>query len=129
MIDGVFPGNASAEGQLRKGWFVGQFVDLPGDGRSTTALEVKWGIHPKNEANERFAANKQATTCSILIEGGPFRLTFRSADKTEVVRFEKLGDYAVWLPGVYHDWLAENDCVILTVRWPSLQNDQVFLAP
>ena len=33
------------------------------------------------------------------------------------------GDYALWLPGVPHYWSAEEDAVIVTVRWPSVSGD------
>ena len=36
------------------------------------------------------------------------------------VRLERQGDYAVWGPGIDHSWKAEDDSVVITVRWPSL---------
>jgi quercetin dioxygenase-like cupin family protein len=30
------------------------------------------------------------------------------------------GDYVLWGPGVDHSWLAEQESVVVTVRWPSL---------
>jgi hypothetical protein len=30
------------------------------------------------------------------------------------------GDYVVWSRGTDHSWLAEEDSVVLTVRWPSV---------
>jgi quercetin dioxygenase-like cupin family protein len=33
---------------------------------------------------------------------------------------EKEGDYAVWGPGIDHSWKAEEDSILITVRWPSI---------
>ena len=33
---------------------------------------------------------------------------------------EKEGDYAVWGPGIGHSWQAEEDSIVITVRWPSI---------
>jgi hypothetical protein len=30
------------------------------------------------------------------------------------------GDYAMWGPGTNHSWHAEEDSLVITVRWPSL---------
>jgi quercetin dioxygenase-like cupin family protein len=35
------------------------------------------------------------------------------------------GDYVVWGPGVDHSWRAEQDAVVLTVRWPSVPGFRV----
>jgi quercetin dioxygenase-like cupin family protein len=32
---------------------------------------------------------------------------------------EQEGDYAMWGPGIGHSWHAEEDTVVITVRWPS----------
>ena len=37
----------------------------------------------------------------------------------DVVLAER-GDYVVWGPGVDHSWCAEEESVVLTVRWPSI---------
>jgi quercetin dioxygenase-like cupin family protein len=30
------------------------------------------------------------------------------------------GDYAVWGPGIDHSWRAEEESVVVTIRWPSM---------
>jgi D-lyxose ketol-isomerase len=30
------------------------------------------------------------------------------------------GDYAMWGPGIGHSWQAEEDSVVVTIRWRSL---------
>ena len=115
-------GNAAFDGMDRKGWFVGHFIE--GDGlRTSKDVELKWALHKKGETNGSFAANRTATTISMLIRGR-FRVTFRTEMETTDVLLDKEGDYALWPPNVEHDWFAEEDCVILTVRWPSIPRDQ-----
>lgn len=36
------------------------------------------------------------------------------------VLLEEQGDYVVWGQGVDHSWTAEDDSVVLTLRWPSV---------
>ena len=59
------------------------------------------------------------TSLSILVRGR-FRLTFPDGEALLVTP----GDYALWPPGVAHGWTAEEDCVVVTVRWPSRRDDQ-----
>jgi quercetin dioxygenase-like cupin family protein len=61
---------------------------------------------------------REATTLSILVKGR-FRLQFPEQE----ILLSREGDYALWLPGVPHYWSAEEDSVIVTVRWPSLSGD------
>lgn len=115
-------GNASVEGANRGGWFMGYFIDLPNDPRSTSTLEVKWGSHTAGDSRTQWAVNSEATTLSILINGR-FRLHFPDKE----VLLSKTGDYVLWSPGVAHWWVAESDSTILTVRWPSKSGDSVGL--
>jgi hypothetical protein len=61
---------------------------------------------------------------SVLIRG-KFRLAFQDGVSTQDVLLEKEDDYALWDARVVHIWIAEDETVILTVRWPSIQKDQV----
>ncbi|MBD2257698.1 signal peptidase I [Pseudanabaena sp. FACHB-2040] len=108
-------GNAQREGNLRKGWFVGHFMPSESGPCSTSEVEVKWGVHAAGEGRSEWGVNPQATTLSILISGR-FRLQF---PQQEVVLAEP-GDYALWLPGVGHTWLAEADSTIVSIRYPSV---------
>lgn len=121
----------------RKGWFIGHFITERGRGDPgrTSDVEVKWGVHQKEEPKGKWTSDA-ATTMSILVRGR-FRITFGEARaapkgradagppqvKPSTVRkrvLRKPGDYAIWGPGVAHTWAAlENDTVVLTVRWPS----------
>ena len=121
-MQGVSHGNAGQTGAGRNGWFIGHFVgeDLL---RQTEDVEVKWAIHKAGETNGAFVANRTATSLSLLIRG-QFRLRFGSPDQHTEVLLAREGDYAIWGPGVGHDWVVEEDCVLLTVRWPSKSKDQ-----
>jgi hypothetical protein len=114
----VIFGNAGAEGASRGGWFAGHFIMPEDDARSTSALEVKWGVHSAGDCRTEWAVNATATTLSILVKGR-FRLQFPSQE----IVLSREGDYALWMPGVPHYWSAEEDSVIVTVRWPSVSGD------
>jgi quercetin dioxygenase-like cupin family protein len=61
---------------------------------------------------------------SVLIRGR-FRLEFHDGNRARDLLLEREGDYALWDAGVPHNWVAEEDSVMLTVRWPSVPEDQV----
>lgn len=117
---GLTHGNAAAAGAKTRQWFVGRFVRGL---RRSEDLEVKWGVHPRGQTNGKFAANQRARTLSILIEG-KFRLTFRKGLSTRKIVLRKAGDFVQWDGGIGHDWCAMEDSIVLTVRWPSLPDDQ-----
>lgn len=119
-MSAVVFGNAKAESQDHKGWFIGHFIHPAEDRRSTGDVEVKWGIHPAGEAKPTWTKAEQATTVSILIRGR-FHVQFPDRD----VVLSQEGDYALWAPGTFHRWTAEEDSVVLTVRWPSRPEDVV----
>lgn len=118
--NGVVFGNAKQEGASCGGWFIGHFIKPLEDARYTEELEVKWAIHLEGDNRTEWAVNHEATTLSILINGR-FRLKFE--DREIVLSHE--GDYVLWRAGISHSWIAESNCTILTVRWPSLSGDSV----
>ncbi|AFZ23193.1 hypothetical protein Cylst_0867 [Cylindrospermum stagnale PCC 7417] len=116
----VIFGNAAIEGKNRWGWFIGHFINPVDDPRSTEVLEVKWGIHKAGESRNNWAVNNEATTLSILING---RFCLQFEDRKIILNRE--ADYVLWCSGVPHCWVAESDCTILTVRWPSKSGDSI----
>lgn len=116
--DRILIGNAGVDGAARRGWLVGHFAGELGAPNRSDAVEVKWGVHPAGERRATAAVNATATTLSVLVRGR-FRLRFPD----RVVVLEREGDYALWPPGVAHDWQAEQASIVLTVRWPSLAGD------
>lgn len=123
MSPNVVKGNASQEGKSRWGWFMGHFINPGDDPRSTSALEVKWGVHKAGDSRSEWAKNDQATTLSILINGR-FRLQFPEQE----LLLANEGDYVLWSPGVPHCWHSEEDSTILTVRWPSYSGDSISVS-
>jgi hypothetical protein len=112
-------GNAERDGEAYRGWFVGHFAESAG--LQSEAIEVKWGVHSRDEVREKWAASEEATTLSMLIRGS-IRLFFESSEAL----LSEPGDYALWGPGVAHRWRIEaDDTVVLTVRWPSRPGDAV----
>lgn len=116
----VVVGNAALDGDgPTRGWFVGHFIPSDSE-RHTTAVEVKWGIHPAGTARPRMAMGTESTTLSILVRG-TFRVTFGDGE----VRLARPGDYVLFPPSVPHGWTADEDSVVVTVRWPSKPGDAV----
>jgi hypothetical protein len=110
----VVTGNAGDQATNEtRGWFVGHFI-APDDSRHTGAVEVKWGVHRAGECRQSLAPGDTSTSLSILVRGR-FLLMFPDGE----VILEAPGDYALWLPGVAHTWMAEEESVVVTVRWPS----------
>lgn len=124
-LNPISTGNALQDGRQSSpaGWFVGHFIDNDAL-RRTKDVEIKWGIHTTGATNGSFSTNQTARTMSVLIRGR-FRLTFLDGEKARDVLLEKEGDYVLWGSGIPHNWKAEEDSVVLTVRWPSVMTDQV----
>lgn len=125
----ILRGNAAEDGSERGGWFVGHFMPSDRPLISREDAEVKWYRHPAGDRNPGgWTANRTATTLSLLVEG-EFVLRFRTSDGEREERLSRPGDYCLWAPGVEHDWEAETDAVMLTVRFPSVARDQGAAGP
>ncbi|MEU4489412.1 signal peptidase I [Streptomyces purpurascens] len=114
MDDGVYVGNAGADAALDQGWLLGHFKG-GGDPRHSEAVEVKWGVHAAGEERARWVRGEERTALLVLISG-----RFRVELPGRSVLLERQGDYVVWGRGVDHSWVAEEESVVLTVRWPSV---------
>jgi len=113
-VTGPHFGNVGDEAAEHRGWFIGHF--MPGDSiQHSTDVEVKWGQHPAGEQRENWHDTEARTTVLLLIEGR-FRIDLSVGSHV----LAKLGDYAMWGPGVGHSWQAEADSIVLTIRWPSI---------
>jgi len=126
----VTSGNAFVDGRAFKQWFVGDIAKWwKGDSfdeskfglRNTQDVEIKWGVHKKGEKREKgWSSCSDWTAISILVsESGDFIVEFRTKyDHSQPkARLIKQGDYVIWREDVEHCWRAEQDSVILTVRW------------
>ncbi|MET7476594.1 signal peptidase I [Streptomyces sp. NPDC005648] len=114
MSDLVYVGNAGIDAPLDRGWLLGHFKE-PDDPRHSDAVEVKWGVHPRGDERPQWVRGEKRTALLVLISGR-FRVEFPERS----VILERQGDYVVWGPGVDHSWFAEEESVLLTVRWPSV---------
>jgi hypothetical protein len=117
----VIVGNAETTAQ-GNGWFVGHFIADADDPRATGDVEVKLAVYAGGECRDGWGVNRVATTLAVLVRGR-FRLRF---PEREVV-LERPGDFALWRPGVPHDWDADGPTIVVTVRWPSVPDDSVVV--
>ena len=124
MTDGIIHvGKAPAEGALNSGWLLGHFMPAH-DPRHSADVEVKWGVHAKGERRVSWVRGEQRTSLAVLVSGR-FRLEF--PDREAVLA--EPGDYVLWGRGVDHSWEAEQDSVMLIVRWPSMPGYQTEGGP
>lgn len=119
MVENVYVGKAPVDAAGDRGWLLGHFK-AEGDLRHSQDVEIKWGVHPRGERRERWTSGEQRVALLVLISGR-FRMEFPSRD---VVLAEQ-GDYVVWGRGVDHSWCAEEESVVMTVRWPSVPGYRV----
>lgn len=108
-------GNAADESTDHRGWLVGHFMDSD-DVRLSKDVEIKWGVHSAGEERELWHEVEHRTTVLLLIRGR-FRINLGAGSYV----LAKEGDYAMWGPGIGHSWQAEEDSLVITIRWPSLQ--------
>jgi hypothetical protein len=114
-------GNAG-EASPHRGWLVGHFIDDTDDLRKSKDVEVKWGIHQAGDERAEWSSGRHDRTLLILISGR-WRLELAPVgqrDTATTVLLDKAGDYVLWDKGTDHRWRAEDNSVMLTVRWPSL---------
>lgn len=121
MGDTVYVGNAGEDAPLDRGWLLGHFKE-PGDPRHSDAVEIKWGVHPRGDERRQWVRCEQRTALLLLVSG-----RFRVELPDRSVLLTRQGDYVVWGRGVDHSWVAEEDSVVLTVRWPSVPGYGVSL--
>ncbi|MFC1419830.1 signal peptidase I [Streptacidiphilus cavernicola] len=114
MGESVYAGNAGRDAGLDRGWLLGHFREV-GDPRHSTDVEIKWGVHPKGDERALWVTGEARTALLVLISGR-FRVRVPGRD----VLLAEQGDYVVWGKGVDHSWFAEEESVVLTVRWPSV---------
>jgi quercetin dioxygenase-like cupin family protein len=114
MADNWYVGNAAIDGKDHRGWLVGHFLDDTAGVRASEAVEIKWGIHPAGEERDAWNTDERRTTVILLVKG-----RFRLELSAETFVLKEEGDYAMWGPGIDHAWHAEEDSVVITIRWPS----------
>lgn len=110
----VYVGNAAMDATGDQGWLVGHFKAI-GDARHTHDVEIKWSLHSPNDRREMWVTGEQRTALMVLIKG-----RFRMELPGRSVLLVNQGDYVIWGPGVDHSWHAEEESIVMTVRWPSI---------
>ncbi|MFE3455368.1 signal peptidase I [Nonomuraea sp. NPDC059194] len=114
MTEHIYVGNATADAIGDRGWLLGHFQP-EGEVRHSEDVEIKWGVHPKGEERAQWVRGEKRTALLVLISGR-FRMEFPGHS----VLLDQQGDYVVWGVGVDHSWVAEEESVVMTVRWPSV---------
>jgi len=116
VTENWYTGNATDEADRHRGWLLGHFIDpSAGAVRATDVLEVKWGIHPAGQKRPEWTGDDKRTALLLLVQGR-FRLDLSVGSVT----LKRQGDYVVWGAGIDHSWEAEEDSIVVTVRWPSV---------
>jgi hypothetical protein len=108
----IFAGNVTTDAAAR-GWLLGHFM-APGDPRHSDAVEIKWGVHPAGDQRPGWVTDDPRSILSVLISG-----RFRVDLPDRSVTLAKQGDYIVF-HGLNHTWEAEEESVVVSIRWPSL---------
>lgn len=114
MAENVYVGNATIDAAGDRGWLLGHFKPVD-DIRHSQDVEIKWGVHPRGDKRAQWVTGEKRTALLVLISG-----RFRVELPGRSVLLTRQGDYVVWGPGVDHSWYAEEESVVLTVRWPSI---------
>jgi mannose-6-phosphate isomerase-like protein (cupin superfamily) len=119
VSDLVYVGNANVDAAMDHGWLLGHFKPN-GDPRHSNGVEIKWGAHLPGDERAEWVKGEERTALLILISG-----RFRVELPGRSVLLAERGDYVVWGKGVDHSWRAEEESVVLTVRWPSVPGYKV----
>jgi hypothetical protein len=125
-------GNAETTETSGTGWFIG-FGAWAKNGNSelryipqelgSQGLCMKWYVHPAGHPNGEDKPLSTGRTVSILVSArSHFELEFsRTAnfdpDSTASHTLRKVGDFAIWGPGVYHRAFGRQEATIVTLRW------------
>ncbi len=117
-------GNAVVDG--RRGWFIGQFFPAESGMCSQSTLEVKWGQHPKGDRRPSFAASRFGGTISLLISGR-FLLKLIVDGETREILLSTPGDYTAFGAGIPHSWEALEESLVISIRFPSIEGNQIEL--
>jgi len=130
MYKKIIKGNIYKDEQIQKpqekrgqgGWVLGWFAKIP---FKTKEFEIKLGDHKKGKKKKTIAFNNEAKTLTILIRG---KMSTNFYNKKGVfikrIILKNPGDYNFYNSGIAHSWIALKKSRTLTIRWPSVENDQ-----
>lgn len=114
-MENVVTGNAPEAASETRGWLVGHFMPGEANPLRTEAVELKWFTHPKGDTRPEWSPGAPVRTLNMLLHG---RFTLRFPDGDVTIANE--GDFVLFGPDVAHSYIAEEESLVLTVRWPSL---------
>ena len=118
----------SAPHENVRGWFVGQFLSTDTGLRRRDDMELKWGAHEAGDRRAKgWSMTGTSTTVSVLLQGS-FIVRFRIEGGVHEVVLNEPGDYVVYGPEIPHTWEAPEDCIVLSVRAPSVPDDETTFA-
>jgi hypothetical protein len=113
MTETVYVGNAETDAAANRGWLLGHFRP-DNDARHSNDVEVKWAIHPRGDRRPQWVADEQRSAVLLLISG-----RFQVELPGRGVLLARQGDYVVF-HGLSHSWYAEEESVVVAIRWPSV---------
>lgn len=82
--------------------------------RGTEDVEVKWFFHRAGQQREQWVTGETATTLCTLI-----RAEFRVHLSTGTYKVAREGDFVMCAPSINHLWQADQESLVLSIRWPS----------
>jgi hypothetical protein len=113
MAELIHEGYAPDDAPEHRGWVLGHFMP-PDDPRRTEDVEIKWGQHARGERHQPGPADDLRATAVFLVSG-----RFRVDLPGRSVVLDRPGAYVAYRD-LTHSWVAEEDCVVICVRWPSV---------
>ncbi|MBN1262855.1 MAG: hypothetical protein JW991_00700 [Candidatus Pacebacteria bacterium] len=118
----IITGNLSLEAPNHRGWVVGHFMEKE-TGLQTGNVEVKWAEHKKGEIAERLEAGKRerTKTLTFLVRG---KYVFFFPDLDREVILDKEGDFVFYGANLGYVRRAEEDSLVVVLRWPSIKADK-----
>ncbi|MFM9047453.1 MAG: hypothetical protein ACKOOH_07320 [Cyanobium sp.] len=134
-LDGLELGNAWAlrsPGELHTNWVVGDHGGIPewslrflrhgGNPHGPQLVEdmaLKWFLHSPSDPPE-WGEGKPISTgrsLSLLAGAGGFELRFQRGALERIVLLENPGDFALWGPGLAHQWRVLTPSTVISLRW------------
>jgi hypothetical protein len=122
-MESVSWGNAStlAANEGKAFWVVGHMIE-ENNLRHTDQFELKWGRHLRGEKYPDFVPSKEGVRGISIMIYGRMRLVFKRGTETQTVTLQTEGDFVLWQPDVSHNSEFLDDTLVLTIKWPSVEN-------
>jgi hypothetical protein len=124
MKDDIEEGNFNESKEKGDGvWKVGHFAKRPNF--KTDKTEFQW-VHEMlaGEHKKSTVYYQQSSTLTVLIEG-KIEIIFPHSKNHPKVILKEHGAYNFFGPNVCHTWKAIKKTTLVSVRWPSIPDDQV----